>query len=318
MLPFRVTHSSATCADLVLGVDAGLGELGRQVHDDVGVGLGLQGGVLEVRLEGGLDVLGLVDEVDDERLALLLPAGGAVGAVEPRQRLHRGHAGELLVDVHRREQRLVEPGLELVGDQHDLVRLALERRRQVRAGAGVHVGLGELVVLARRRAPVRSPDLVLGHRHRAGERHQGPVVVGGVLGGPLGDVGVDRLLVLHRGLAGVGHDHRLGLALEQVGDVGVEVLDDDLHLLADVGRVQLHPPHQALAWPQLSSTSPSPLLGVAGDLQRGLVGLVALEHVEDVALLDRLLHRVQVELARLRRRVPCGRTAPGSCSSGWR
>ena len=135
--------------------------------------------------------------------------------------------------------------------------VALERRRQVRAGAGVHVGLGELVVLARRRAPVRGPDLVLGHRHRAGERDQGAVVVRGVLGGPLGDVGVDRLLVLHRGLAGVGHDHRLGLALQQVGDVGVEVLDDDLHLLADVGRVQPHPPHQALAWPAPSSTSPS-------------------------------------------------------------
>ena len=65
--------------------------------------------------------------------------------------------GQLLVDVHRREQRLVEPGLELVGDQHDLVRLALERGRQVGAGAGVHVGLGELVVLARRRAPVAAP-----------------------------------------------------------------------------------------------------------------------------------------------------------------
>ncbi|UYB40169.1 hypothetical protein SLV14_002759 [Streptomyces sp. Je 1-4] len=49
------------------------------MNDDVriglglGLGLGLQSGVLEVRLEGDLDVLGLVGEVDDERLALLLP-----------------------------------------------------------------------------------------------------------------------------------------------------------------------------------------------------------------------------------------------------
>ena len=52
------------------------------MDDDVGISLGLQGGVLEVRLEGDLDVVGLVDEVDDERFALLLASGGAVGAVE--------------------------------------------------------------------------------------------------------------------------------------------------------------------------------------------------------------------------------------------
>jgi hypothetical protein len=77
----------------------------------------------------------------------------------------------------------------------------------------------------------------------------------------------------------------------------VEVLDDDLHLLADVGRVQLHPPHQPL--PRSPLLDLVGLIDLAGDLQRSVVGLVAPEHIEDVALLDRLPHRVEVELDRL-------------------
>ncbi|MGF6884819.1 hypothetical protein ABIA39_007000 [Nocardia sp. GAS34] len=50
-----------------------------------------------------------------KRLTLLLPAGSAMGAVGPGQRLHGSDPGELLVDVHRRQQRLVEPLARLLG-----------------------------------------------------------------------------------------------------------------------------------------------------------------------------------------------------------
>ena len=46
-------------------------------------------------------------------------------AVQPRQRLHRRQPDQHLVHVHRLKQRLVEPGLELLGhDQHPVVRPA--------------------------------------------------------------------------------------------------------------------------------------------------------------------------------------------------
>src|SRR5690606_41667957 len=38
--------------------------------------------------------------------------------------------------------------------------------------------------------------------------------------------------------------HGLGLAAQQVADIGAEVLDYHLHLLADVVRVQAHPARQ--------------------------------------------------------------------------
>lgn len=48
-------------------------------------------------------------------------------AVQARERLDGLDAGEPLVDVHPAEERLVEAGLELVGDEKYLVLAALER-----------------------------------------------------------------------------------------------------------------------------------------------------------------------------------------------
>ena len=94
-------------------------------------------------------------------LGLQLARRARVGAVEPRQRLHRGHAGEPLVHVHRAEQRLVEAGLELVGDQHDPEVVAAERgAKALPAEARVHRAFGE-----RLRPRFRVID-------RAGERDQ--------------------------------------------------------------------------------------------------------------------------------------------------
>ena len=50
-----------------------------------------------------------------------------IRAVEPGQRLYGVDAAELLVHVHRVQQRLVEAGLELVRDEKDPVVVRVER-----------------------------------------------------------------------------------------------------------------------------------------------------------------------------------------------
>ena len=73
------------------------------------------------------------------------------------------------------------------------------------------------------------------------------------------------------------------------------MLDDDLHLLGDVVRVQPHPAHQALQRPALLHLAVVVLRAVVRQLEGELVAGVIAEHVEDKALLDRLLHGVDVE-----------------------
>ncbi len=109
-------------------------------------------------------------------------------AVEARQRLHRLHAVEPLVHVHRAQQRLVEAGLVLVGHQQHLVVGRGEALRQLlladRLAAhhiGVHPRLGVF------QAGVRIA-------HRAAEGHQRADVRVAVLG----DVALEGLLVAHR------------------------------------------------------------------------------------------------------------------------
>ncbi len=86
-----------------------------------------------------------------------------MGAVEARQGLHGGQAGEGLVDVHGVELWLVESGLELFGHHHDPELVAVEALRRLRVGEAVALGLGD------RLTPV-------GH-HLPGEGHQHSQVV---------------------------------------------------------------------------------------------------------------------------------------------
>ena len=87
----------------------------------VRVGLLAQDRRAVVRLERLLDRVGVVHEVEHERIVLL-----RVRAVEPRQRLHGLDAGERLVDVHRVQQRLVVAGLEFVGADQEAIRVFLD------------------------------------------------------------------------------------------------------------------------------------------------------------------------------------------------
>ena len=87
-----------------------------------------------------------------------------VDAVEPRERLHGREPDERLVHVHRVQQRLVEAGLELLGDdQHLVVGPSRTRSAVCALGEAVHAGLGEVDARAvdrpcrrTRRAPAMS------------------------------------------------------------------------------------------------------------------------------------------------------------------
>ena len=109
------------------------------------------------------------------------------------------------------------------------------------------------------------------------------------------EVRLERLVVLHRALDAARHDHRAGLTLDLLerDHLLVEVVDHDLGLEADRGVVALDVAAQLLARPLHVE------LGVALDgLDQLVVAVdrrVALEHVEDEALVDGLLHRVAVE-----------------------
>ena len=203
-----------------------------------------------------------------------------VGAVEPGEGLDALHTVEPLVDIHRAQKRLVEAGLVLVRDDEHLV---LDCAQCLGDGSaaqvGVHRVLGELI----------RPGLAV--LDGPGEGDEGGDV-GEVV---LRDVLVHRELVAHRGLTGVGHDHGLGVAVEQGGDVGAEVLDDDGDLLTDVVRVQFDPLHHRLHRLGLVDRLRVVVLSAVDQPECRPVGRVVLEHVEDEALLNGLLHRVQVE-----------------------
>jgi hypothetical protein len=111
------------------------------VVEQVGIGgRGDDGAV--VGLERGPDLLGVVAEVEDERAVLV-----RVDPVEPGQRLHGIQAREQLVDVHGVELGLVEPRLVLLGDDEDLVLVAVEHVGHLRLVDAVELRLGDLVAI---------------------------------------------------------------------------------------------------------------------------------------------------------------------------
>ena len=213
----------------------------------------------------------VVDEVEDEGVLL-----AGVGAVEPGQRLHRLDAGQPLVDVHGVQQRLIEAGLVLLGDQQHLIIGGGKAFRQfLLPHAGVHLllGIGDaggLIVF-----------------DDAGKRDQRPDRITLAL-----DVAVKALLEAHRLQPRSGDHHRLGAPADLVAGHGVEVLDHHLRLLRDVVRMQ----------PQKAGQRPARVLALHVRIVRALleqpvvggVGGVVAQHVEDEPLLDRLPHGVAV------------------------
>ena len=114
---------------VVRAVDAEGFELVADVVEEVRLGGLREDGLFVVVLERREDVVGLVGEVEDHGFLLL-----GVGAVEAREGLDGMDAGELLVDVHGVEKRLVEAGLELFGDHQEAA------LRPVESGGGLALG----------------------------------------------------------------------------------------------------------------------------------------------------------------------------------
>ena len=240
----------------------------------VGVGLFGEESGFVVRLEGLLDLIGVVGEVEDHRAVLV-----GVGAVQARQRLDRVHAAELLVYVHGVEQRLVEAGLELVGDHQEAVLGFLELGGRLpladhpilsgRVHAGLRVGLAA----------------VLDGSGKGDERLPGVAL--------FLQVAIQSELAAHRVQARARDDHRLGAAADLMRDQLGEVLHADGDLLADGVLVEFDEgPEEMLRLPLV-------VPGVVFDLLLQapvrLVGGVGAEHVENEPLLDRLAHAVEVE-----------------------
>ncbi|MCY1299583.1 hypothetical protein D9M70_491160 [compost metagenome] len=163
----QVDDAAAECFDLSLLVDEHAIQALLDVVDDVRV--------LDVRhlciavegLERRQDLFGLVGEIDDEGLVL-----AGEGAVQPRQGLHRFHAGDLLVQVHGHQLRLVEAGLVLVGHDHHPVVRGVEHLAHVAAiQTRIQVGFAEAVILGK----AGLFHIRVGHFAR--KRHHGPHVV---------------------------------------------------------------------------------------------------------------------------------------------
>ncbi len=245
------------------------------VIDELRVSYVGQFGLGVVRQEGVENVLGVVEEVEDEgRLAV------AEGTVQTRQGLDAVHTLELLVHVHGAQLGLIEAGLVLVGGDHHVEVLGVEGFREVTpAQAGIEQAAAFRHLFGNHSV----------RQHAAGEGHQRVHI--GVA--HLLHIGLHSQLVAHRLLPAAGDHHGLGLAAQQVADIGAEVLDDHLHLLADVVRVQAHPARQLHA--RLLAVHLVVVPVRVGDLPGGAVGGVVLQHIEDEAFLDGLTHGIQVE-----------------------
>ena len=186
----------------------------------MGVGLLREQGGFVVRLECLLDLLGFVGEVEHHRALL-----AAVRAVQAGQRLDRVHPAELLVHVHRVEQRLVEASLEFVGDHQEAVFGFLELGRRLpfsddpllprRVHAGLRIGLAAVL-----------------HRSGEGDERLPRMAL-------LREITVQGELGVHGVEARAGHDHRLGPSLDLAGGLCGEMLDADGDLFADGVRMQL-------------------------------------------------------------------------------
>ncbi|EXI77065.1 MAG: hypothetical protein AW10_04045 [Candidatus Accumulibacter appositus] len=215
MLGIGLQFHGDNAIDLEVVVVAGGIQLGTQVEDEVWIGGRCEFGSRVVGLERGEDFLGVIHEIQHVGRVL-----AGMGAVETGEGLHSLDAGQSLIHVHAAEQGLVEAGLELVGDEEDLVLVAFEGFADV---ATLQVRVQGLAVF---REAVRAGLLVI---HLTGEGDQRADLVALAL-----DVFVDGQLPAYSFDPTGDDDHCLGFATEQRDHEFAEVLDDDLDLLGNV------------------------------------------------------------------------------------
>ena len=202
-----------------------------------------------------------------------------MNAVQAGEGLDRVDPAELLVDVHRVQQRLVEAGLELVGHHEEPVHRLLELRGRLafadhlvlahRVHPGLGVGLASVLDTARERDE-RLPRMTA-----------------------LLEVPIQRKLVAHGVQTRARHDHGLGPATDLVLVLRGEVLHDDADFLVNGVRVELDERPEQVGGFRLVVARV--VLDLLEQPPVGLVGCVVLENVEDETLLDGLPHAVQME-----------------------
>ena len=238
----------------------------------VGVGLLRQDRGAVVVGEGGLDYVDIVGEIEHEGIVLLFgvarlrresvctaltPDSGLVNVHSCAAAAHRNRSENLSAQTRKRWGLLTDAGGGLVG------REAVER------------GLADL----------RPPVFMLAGK--GDERAVGTVA--------LDEVGANGVVVADGALDAARHHHRPRLApyLLQAGHLLMEVVDHDLCLETDGVVVVLD------IAPQLLSGALLVELGVARHrLDQPVVAVhrrVMGQHVDDEALLDRLLHCVNME-----------------------
>ena len=173
------------------------------------------------------------------------------------------------------QQRLVVAGLELVGANQEAVRFRLELGRDMAGRKAVERGLADL----------RPTVLVLA---REGDQRLDPALA-------FLQIVADGVEILDRPLDAVGDHHRPRLSADlALGEhLLVEVIHHDFGLEADRMVVPLHEPAQLLL--RLLHVELGVVLHRLGQLVVTLHRRVACEHVQDEALLDRLLHGVSVK-----------------------
>ncbi len=124
--------------DVCFGVNREPEQSALDLIEQIGIGRLGKKRRLVVGLEGHPDLIGFVGKVEYHRPPLV----GGMDAVQARQRLHRVHAAELLVHVHRVQQRLVKAGLEFFGRDKEPVLRSLEGLGSLFLGDPIHAGLG--------------------------------------------------------------------------------------------------------------------------------------------------------------------------------
>ncbi len=80
-----------------------------------------------VHLEGGQNFFGVVDEVENVGRIF-----SGIRPIQPGQRLYGLDSGEPFIDINPAEKRLVEAGLEFIGDQQNSILIALNASRMSR------------------------------------------------------------------------------------------------------------------------------------------------------------------------------------------
>src|SRR5699024_6065693 len=175
------------------------------------------------------------------------------------------------------QTRLVETGLELIRHNKHLGIVILPKV-QGSVWHTIHGGLSDLNGIV---------TIAVFKRPRKG--HQG----GHIVVATLSNVLVHLMRPGSRRHAIRCYDHGLGSTTQVVHDVAVEMLDRDLHLLGNRGRVYTHKTHHVRdGFTKVDGVLATEFVADTGE---HLVGGVVGQHIKDKAFLDGLAHFVGIE-----------------------